>query len=613
MQTLPQRQNQFRWEPLIGLRNGQKRLFEYISTVRKRQYSIQLPTGYGKSWCACIAYVVLRDLMEVDRLLIVVPNDQQRSQYIEGLIEDLSTLSIGYSGIEKCDNQASWVIRKSHRNESEIFVAGVQSIAACPGYYADLMAKNKWLVVADEFHHYAEGNTWGAAVKSLPYQVIMGMSATPTRGDRKPTIFGDLSFDVDVSIDEAYQEGAIRRVEARIGDYSISWSSIDSPDPHSCLMSELADEWGFNGSNIDMSEYELRKEVRYYDKYISEIFLQVLETWNEYESQFPGQNQILVFAMTCRHAEMITKIINECAFPGFPQPFADWIGVGEGLNGNKTSKENDRVLNLFQQNKLPCLVQVNKAGEGFNNKRCSIGLFLDLVGDCPNKRQHIGRFMRVNPAAPGQSSVIFISEDSPAKALLENLEESFNAVDSDGIGEGDKSGSSSKQDRQLVIPDIRIIDTEFESERVVYPFGSPEAAMRKYIEESPQLVKDAYALLSEEQALEVFKRGCEPWLREKYRKDHPPLTSEQQRKQASDQVHRNTGALVSLVLRVRYGKSFPKSTRGDLFKLINGKWAREFGRHKEMTREDLEQKNKWLQSLATSIQECGEVPSWLSL
>jgi hypothetical protein len=317
-----------------------------------------------------------------------------------------------------------------------------------------------------------------------------------------------------------------------------------------------------------------------------------------------------VFAMTCRHAELITKIINQTAFPGFPAPFADWIGVGEGLSGNRSDKENSSILALFQSNKLPCLVQVNKAGEGFNNKRCCIGLFLDLVGDTPMKRQHIGRFMRVNKEALDQSSVIFISEDSPSRALLENLENVFDVVD--GITPEDRKNRGSKLPRQLTIPDICIIDTAFDSERVAYPFGSPEAAMSRYISEAPQTVRDAYAVLPPGEALEAFKAACEPWLKEQHKKNHPPLTSEQRRKQIGDQVARSLGILVSGVLRKRYGSSFPSSAKNDLYRLINGRWKKMFAGHSEMTEDDLRQKHEWIKSIAESVNK-GEIPTWLNL
>ena len=607
MQTMSFVKKSSRWEPKnVKLRRGQQRLYEVVRNEDKRQYVIQLPTGYGKSWCACIAYAVLRDKGDVNRCLIIVPTDQQRSQYIDGLREDLTALGISYSGIERCDNKAGWVIKKAYRNESEIFVAGVQSVAADPGYYADLMSKGGWLLVADEFHHYGNGNTWGKAVSELPYEKILGMSATPFRADKKLTVFGETKFDVSVSVNDAYLEGAIRRIKSRIGDYTVSWSSLDSPEPQSSLMSELSAEW--NTGTSDVSLYEIQKGVRYYDKYISEIFLQVLAAWSEYERLYPGQNQILVFTMSCRHAEIVTKIINECAFPGFPEPFADWIGVGNGDTENRSDKENAAILDLFQSNRLPCLVQVNKAGEGFNNKRCSIGLFLDLVGDTPMKRQHIGRFMRVNNQAPDIPSLIFVSEDSPARALLEGIEDTFEPDQQ----EKDQDGQSGKtRELQLAIPDIYVIDTAFESERVVYPFGTPEATLEVFQDASEDL-KQVCESIGYEQALKMFQSVCEPLLKDLYRKQHPPLTSEQRRNQVKDQVKRNTGILISNLLRKRYGKSFPKTAKSDMYRLVNSRWKRMHSSHAEMTEQDLKAKNNWLKELNDSI-NTNTIPSWLNL
>lgn len=595
------------WQPpkTVRLRSGQQKLLEKLLSTVKNEYAVKLPTGYGKSWCACIGYAVTKFQGRADRMLIVVPTDQQRSQYIDGLREDLAILGIQYLGIERCDNQSSWVIKKSYQNSSDIFIATAPSIKSSPSYYSDLMSKGNWLVVADEFHHYAEDNTWGKAVADLPYDVLLGMSATPLRRDSSATIFSKFSFDVEVELTDAFEEGAVKKIEGRIGDYSVSWSSIDDPVPHNCLTSELAEELQNSGVS-NFSEFEIKKGIRYYDKYISEIFLQVLEAWCDYERQWPGQNQILVFAMSCRHAELVTKIINECAFPGFPAPFADWIGVGDSADSPKSDQENRKTLDLFQGNKLPCLVQVNKAGEGFNNKRCSIGLFLDLIGPTPMKIQHIGRFMRVNSKAEGQSSLIFISSDSPCRDLLEGIEQEFTPPgEKEEPGEGNES-----EERDIRIPDLMILDTRFESERRVYPFGdgSPEAMMNHILETqaSPEIQAIAETM-GEEQLAEFFIKHTKALVPQQ-----KPPTSEEKRQFVQRQVKQNTGRLVSNILRKRYGKTWPKTAMGDMYRLINSRWKRQHSAHDEMTEQDLHEKNKWLQQIAQQVNE-GGIPTWLSL
>lgn len=605
MSKMPQSQDTQRWKPVAPLRQGQQDLYKVISSQQKSSYSIQLPTGYGKSWCACIAYAVLKDQRRVNRMLIVVPTDQQRTQYVEGLVGDLNALGIPFSGIERCNNQASWVIKQSHRNKSEIFVAGIGSISADIGYYADLMSKGSWLVVADEFHHYAEDNTWGQAIEKLSYEVILGMSATPFRKDKKNTIFGDKSFDVSVSIEKAYDEGAIKRIEANIGDYSVSWSTLDDPNPRNSLMSEYEAE--AEKEDLTISEYELKKGVRYHDKYISAIFLQLMNKYYEYESRWPGQNQILVFAISCRHAEIITKMINSCAgVPGF----ADWIGVGEGdstfggVESARSEKQNEEILKRFQLNQLPCLVQVNKAGEGFNNNRCSIGLFLDLIGDTPMKRQHIGRFMRVNKEAPGQSSVIFISEDAPCRLLLEGLSNDFDKAD--GITEEEAKEKRQQGSKQLVIPDVFIIDTNFSSERIVYPFGDSAIESITALRQKDSNVDAMCRGMTENDQIQILMKALKNIESEK----NPPLTSEQRRDQARQKVTASVCKLVNHICQKKYGKSVPGNVRNDLYRVVNSQWKRNNAATAEMTEEDLLRKNKWIQDLAERINK-DDYPTWL--
>lgn len=597
---MSQNQEYSGWKPSRKLRKGQRELYEKLVSTDKSQYLVELPTGYGKSWCACIAYAVLRSKGKIDRCLIIVPTDLQRLQYYAGLQEDLDTLGIQYRGIERCVNGNTWVIKKSLRNESDIFIAGIGSISANPGYYADLMCKGRWLIVADELHHYAQGKTWGDCLNGLDYQVRVGMSATPLRKDGTMTIFGDAEFDVKVSINDAFKEGAIRRFSARIIDYTLTYSTLGD-EPKTALLSELSDE-----AEGDVSSYEIRREVRYFSKYVSSIFLLVINQWIEYEGMYPGQNQILVFALSCRHAESIAEVFNNLAFPGLPEPFADWIGVGDAAD-KRSDKENQEILERFQSNKLPCLVQVNKAGEGFNNKRCSIGLMLDMVGDTPQKRQHIGRFLRVNSQSPGIDSVIFISSDHPCRSLLENLEEQMPSTAKDDGGDSNGSGWS----KQLKISDVFIVNTEFHSEKIVYPYGTKEKTIEKFVEQCSSEEKEAIDALPKEDAAILLSAAVERWVKSLLPQPKP-LTSEEARKQVLEQVQRNTGALVNYVLRKRYGSSIPKSAKGDYFKAVHSRWKRQNGGHDNATTEDLVAKNKWLQELSEQISETG-LPSWLML
>ncbi|MEM9009365.1 MAG: DEAD/DEAH box helicase family protein [Cyanobacteria bacterium P01_F01_bin.86] len=555
-------------------------------------------TGYGKSWCACIAYATLREQGRVNRALFVVPTGTQRQQYIDSLSGDLSTLEIIVRDVDKCSNGQIWVIKKSLRNESEIFVATVQSLTSSPDYYAELMSKGNWLVVADEFHHYGEENSWGQAVKDLNYSVILGMSATPIRGDKKQTIFNDCSFDVTVSLEEAIQEGAIRKIEVVPCNYQVTWGSIDDELPQSALMTDIA-----LLADGNISEWEIKKGVRYYSKYVNSLFTQALNAWMDYEARDLGQNQMLIFAMTCRHAELITKIVNDLAFPGLPQPFANWIGVGDDVDSKRTAEDNDKILKAFQANELPCLVQVNMAGEGFNNKRCSIGIFLDLIGDTPTKRQHIGRFMRVNPRVHSDlPSLIFVSEDAPSLPLLENLQEQQRLAEpKEEVAR--ESGERTWDPENEQIPDLFIIDAQYLSQRRVYPYGA------KTKEEALETFKETTGMNVPQSEEGNWFAAIEQWFSQQESKQLP--TSEEQRDQIKSQVNRAVGKVVNVFLRKRYGDTFPKSARGDAYKAVHGKWKRAHGGQDALTISDLKEKHAWTKTLLEAIKS-GDIPTWMA-
>src|SRR5262245_7885898 len=94
-------QNSTGWKPPTSLRVGQQQVYEVLQKApQKQRYAIQLPTGYGKSWCACIAFAVCREQGRCTRALFVVPSIQQHDQYLQSLRTDLHDLGISCQGID---------------------------------------------------------------------------------------------------------------------------------------------------------------------------------------------------------------------------------------------------------------------------------------------------------------------------------------------------------------------------------------------------------------------------------------------------------------------------------------------------------------------------------
>lgn len=404
---MSQSQNENRWQcpDNIKLRKGQRAIFDIIATRGhiEKENLVVLPTGYGKSFVALIAYKTLKDMGIVDRLLLVVPTNVQQNQYVKNLKSDARLLNIDLVDVVMIEKDP-YEISLSRANKSDVFVTTVQKLADVE-YYYNLTKTHKWFVVADEMHHYAESSSWTKGFDNLKYERILGMTATPLRKDKKKLLVNK-EPDVFVTVNEAIEEGALRPFRLETGDYEVQITCGYGDDEEILKMSlsDIENEIKLKGYK-DISDWELKRQVRYSSKYIGSLFRKSLEVYYQLEALYPCQNQILIFAWTCEHAKQIVHIINEVVDRS---DFAKAIGTG--IN---TEDENEQIVQDYIDNKFPCLVQVNKAGEGFNNPRCTIGIFLNHIGvDTPTLQQQIGRFMRVQKLG-SSNAVIMCGLDHP--------------------------------------------------------------------------------------------------------------------------------------------------------------------------------------------------------
>src|SRR4029077_3234052 len=128
------------------------------------------------------------------------------------------------------------------------------------------------------------------------------------------------------------------------------------------------------------------------------------------------------------------------------------------------------VLKRYKDNQLQCLVQVDKAGEGFNNKRSSVLVFLNLIRSSSKLAQQLGRGLRRNHALPFDQDVCFVfaSADTEIATFLENLELSL------GLAEVVKQRKSEDDEDDIIdnwptIAKLAIIDALYERTENVDP------------------------------------------------------------------------------------------------------------------------------------------------
>lgn len=604
---MPQRKDSKGWQPpsTVKLRKGQQQVIDLLSkpgsSPRKNGKLVaELPTGYGKTYVICAAYALLREQGAVGRMLVVVPSDEQFNSYLEEIESDLADLGAPISGALKASSALGL---KAHKeNTAEVFVTTVQSLTSNEDAITDLLKTGLWLLAADEYHRYAKDNTWGKSLVGLNSVFTLAVSATPDRTDG-----GDKAIegapDVRVTLREAVEEGAIRPVVVRSSSYAIDLTMRGEDTPRRMSTSELRKALAESGA--DISTQEVKKELRYYSKYLYKAILDPYIKLNQLNAEQPGEHKMLVFAMGVGHAKSVCEQVNGIA----GEKIADWIGVqstverddGKAVVIGRSEKENKDVLDKFKSGEFNVLVQVKKATEGFNDVRCSVLLFLNLTGESVQLKQMIGRGLRrnyaVEPAADRKARKdrcwIYVSNDHPGLEYMKRLEGEMAHEDDDDDDEGATGGGGSGTPI-YGIPEFYILDARFSGEELFYPFGDDgqisEAQAIARAREGTAELADASDETIQAHLRRLF--GMEP---------KPVSTTEKisrARKKVTDSA-RMLGGNVVRVRAERCGGTFPQSLLGDTIRGIHAKWLRHNPSlsHDSMSVEDFERKYEWIRGI----------------
>lgn len=593
-----------RWQPPanLRLRAGQQQIINVLADQQSKarmtgKLIAELPTGYGKTLAICIAFAYLRSVGAVQRLLIVVPSAEQFNSYLEEIQGDMARIGAPISGAYQAVSDLS--IRLHRKNEAEIFVTTIQAISN--GNMAtihDLMSQGKWMLAADEYHRYAEANTWGNAIKELMPNFTMAVSATPRRTDKGlKAIEGQA--DIQISLLDAVEEGAIRRVVTHVMDYHVDLTMGGEQTPERFSLSTLKESICGNERMQDLSIMEVKKEIRYYSKYITEALLNAVQQLEELNSCQPGEHKMLIFALGVRHAQSICDQLKGVA----PHLRVDWIGTMStdkgGTQHGRSELENEDVLRKFKKGEVHVLVQVRKASEGFNDVKCSVLVFLNLLHESVLLIQAVGRGLRRNLAIPEEIDFchVFVSHDHPGVEYLKDIAKETNRKDVKSVI--DERSRSNGSDGPIVydIPDFFIVDSHFSGVQLFFPLGSQLISQSNAIEKVRAAVP-MIAGASEDVILAAIEQalGVAP----------VPLSTSEKVARAKERVTKAVNTLAGNVNRIRASRSggtLSMSILGDTCRAIHSRWIKAHGgqSQSEMTADELEKKYMWVQSINKAI------------
>lgn len=556
----------------------------------------ELCTGYGKTLAAFGAFGVLQCRGVVDRMLVLVPGDDQRNQFCDDVVEARRVLGIEIGQAVVCEKAPRELIN-NRAGGYQVYVATYQQLNG-DGFFKELLGKGRWLIVPDECHHLYEDGIWAREVELLPRVFTLYLSATPIRSDRLPLLGVPSGPLVQATYHEAYSEEAVRRLRASIEHYYIDVETDRGPER---ITTEDLKAQGVT----DFSEYEVKRQLRYKEGYLNWMLETPLRHLVQRNTKHPGEHQMVVFAMSCKHADYITTQINGLSASMGLDLSAEWIGVGEGIGGTfKTDAENRDTLARFRKGALPVLVQVGKAGEGFNVKRASVLVFVHLIGADGKLLQQIGRGIRRNHALPWEEDdcIVYASADTPIAEIVKTMAQEVADVREAGERESD-------DDRQLAlfdIPELCVLKATHDHTEHIAPDGTHTPASSDDL-----AFAQRWGVPIEEVMRYVESRGAPRGMAVvTERTDREELTHQQ------DQVKSATKVLTGNIIRLlrSRGRTINGATAGQLKRSINGAWNKFSNmQHDAMTSPEFAAKHRWLRGVNGEVKKTKGLPSWLTL
>lgn len=581
-------------------RQGQQDLIKYLPQIKSGDtLTVQWPTGYGKSIGFALAWKHCHEIGIANRLLMVVANDTQRQQIVADFAGDCALVGAPCPGGVWSFERSAGDLRMARLGEVEVFVCTVQQLEASMSRgglntLKDLLETpgTKWMAGFDEFHHYGEAMAWGDAAKLAMEHCAfsLAMSATPYRRGAD-TIFPEPRL--CVTYREAEEGRCVKPMVCHSYEYAVAVIQ-DGEEVANYTTTEL-----HRIADGDLDQWEERKNIRYSPQYLHPLILHPIRRLREQRAISGKRLQMLVRAMSCRHAKLVCEQIKLFA-DGLA---VDWIGTG---TSGRSDRENRQILSKFcpPKNKegkrpdaeLDVLVQVSMAGEGFDSVNvCEIiDLFpvsaRALSGRATQDKQFYGRGARIIPGAETMALSVNVPSDHPLHAWAGR-----------SLGAWMDSCGNTRDAEPQEAPEAPPFD----------PWDFPELPKQREIE--------LITVITDKQMFEAFaeeavrRRGYdratdEAELVELFKYAANANQREQSKQARAFQVREYLDSLVGRIalVRAKQTEEVSGAVIGRFKKEANAAIKRQFGRGRdEMTEDELETATRWLHNYFQSLKGLG--------
>ena len=253
--------------------------------------------------------------------------------------------------------------------EGDIVVATEQSALNA----ADAMSGRFGLVVVDEAHH-APADGYRALLDMIAPKFLLGMTATPWRGDERllADVFGEPTY--SVSVVEGMQRGYLARVDYRMLVDDINWEWVQE---------KLAGE-------VTIAELNRRLFVPERDE---AAVTKIVDHMAQLTSP-----RVVIFCRSIQHAERMGLLLKA-------------RGVSTRVLHSRLGRVEATVaLREFRDGTVPVLVSVDMLNEGIDVPEVNLVVFLRVTHSRRIFIQQLGRGLRTSPGKEVVQVLDFVSD-----------------------------------------------------------------------------------------------------------------------------------------------------------------------------------------------------------
>lgn len=253
----------------------QVKALKAIKQLRKKDWRciIVMPTGTGKTYLAVLQTKEILKENPKSKILFVCHNgdilSQANKQEFQEHLKDLGLTYGYYNSIEKDPQQVTFAtVQTLTRNLSKF-----------KKDYFDF-------IIVDEAHHY-QARTFKKAIKYFKPKLLLGLTATPYRTDRKCIfeICGNIIY--ESKIKDAIQKKLLTKIDYNCVDNDIDWSKI---------------KW--NGTKYDEKDLNRKIIVKEYDESILKEYKKVVQGGHK-------RKKTICFCATVKHLYHLEKLFNK--------------------------------------------------------------------------------------------------------------------------------------------------------------------------------------------------------------------------------------------------------------------------------------------------------------